>query len=95
MEDEQPPTVVVVDVAKKTNEQGKEEITYTARKLQVKLGIRDRILHQVAILELIDPEKEQEKKWQGKLDDPDTLFITEGGHGLQTGDPVKMEADEE
>jgi hypothetical protein len=92
MEDEEPPTVVIVENVKtEKNADGKEETTGTARRLQVELGVRDRILHQVEILQLTDTEKDPAKKWQGNV--KDALFVVEGGAGLQTGDAVKLEVE--
>ena len=94
MEDEDPPTVVLVENVKTaTNAEGKEETTGVARRLQVELGVRDRSLHQVEILRLIDTEKDPAKKWQGEV--KDALFVVEGGAGLQTGDAVKLEVETE
>jgi RND family efflux transporter MFP subunit len=94
MEDEEPPSVVIVeDVKTVKNDDGKEETTGVARRLQVELGVRDRTLHQVEIVRLIDPEKDPVKKWQGDL--KDALFVVEGGQGLQTGDAVKLEVENE
>lgn len=92
--DEEPPTVAIVENVKtEKNAEGKDESTGVARRLQVELGIRDRTLHQVEIVRLIDPEKDPAKKWKGDV--KDALFIVEGGNGLQTGDNVKLEADED
>ncbi len=89
-EDQLPPTVVVVtDVGAKKDDAGKEMTTGTARRIQATLGVRDRILHQVEIVRLEDPEKDPEKKWHGEI--KDALFVTEGAPGLQTGDAVKRE----
>jgi membrane fusion protein (multidrug efflux system) len=90
MEDQDPPTVLVVEDSKqeKTKE-GKEIETGKARSLRVKLGTRDRVLHLVEILGLDDPDK----KWQGTLEM--AKFIVEKGQGLRTGDPVKLEAEDE
>ncbi len=91
MEDEDPPSVIIVENVKVgKNADDKEETTATARRLQVELGVRDRTLHQVEILRLIDPEKDPAKKWQGEL--KDAQFVVEGGQGLQTGDAVKLDA---
>jgi multidrug efflux pump subunit AcrA (membrane-fusion protein) len=90
MEDEDPPTVVIVEnVQTKKNEDGKEETTGVARRLQVELSLRDRTLHLVQILRLIDPEKDPEKKWKGDM--KEAQFVVEGGQGLQTGDAVKLD----
>ncbi len=94
MEDEVPPTVVIVENVKTgKNAEGKEEITGVARRLQVELGVRDRTLHQVEILRLIDPEKDPAKKWQGDI--KEAVFVVEGGAGLQTGDSVKLDVEGE
>jgi multidrug efflux pump subunit AcrA (membrane-fusion protein) len=90
--DEEPPTVAIVENVKtEKNAEGKEESTGVARRLQVELGIRDRTLHQVEIVRLIDPEKDPAKKWKGDV--KDALFIVEGGNGLQSGDSVKLEVE--
>jgi RND family efflux transporter MFP subunit len=92
MEDEEPPTVVIVEDEKmETNAEGKEETRGTARRLQVKLGVRDSRKKQVQILALVDTEKDPEKKWKGTL--KDALFIVEGGQGVQTGDGLKLDND--
>src|SRR5262249_53943406 len=92
MEDEEPPTLVIVENVKtEKNADGKEETTGVARRLQVELGIRDRTLHQVELVRLIDPEKDPAKKWHGTI--KDALFVVEGGAGLQTGDAVKLEVE--
>jgi RND family efflux transporter MFP subunit len=90
MEDQDPPGVLVAEDVKTTkDEKGKEQQTGTARQLQAKIGIRDRVLHQVEILGLAD----KEKKWKGSLEE--ALFIVEKGQGLQTGDAVKLEQEDE
>jgi RND family efflux transporter MFP subunit len=90
MEDQDPPTVIVVeDYKQETNKDGKEEETGKARKLRVKLGLRDRTLHLVEIVSLDDPEK----KWQGTLDT--AKFVVERGQGLRNGDAMKLEVDED
>jgi RND family efflux transporter MFP subunit len=68
---------------------GKEMETGKARKLRVKLGIRDRVLHLVEVVGLDDPEK----KWKGSLET--TRFVVEKGQGLRTGDAIKLEVEEE
>jgi RND family efflux transporter MFP subunit len=93
-EDEEVPTVVIVeDVKKEKNADGKEEDVGTARRLQAVLGMRDRKLHQVEILRLEDPDKESKKKWTGEV--KDQLFVVEKGQGVQTGDMVRLEVEEE
>ncbi|HEY2787575.1 MAG TPA: efflux RND transporter periplasmic adaptor subunit [Fimbriiglobus sp.] len=93
-EDEEVPTVVVVvDVKTGKNDEGKDETTGVARRLNVVLGTRDRTLHQIEIVGLEDPEKDPQKRWKGEI--KDALFVVEGGMGLQTGDAVKFDADED
>ena len=90
MEDQDPPGVVVVeDVEVKKNADGKDEQTGKARRLRAVIGVRDRVLHQVEILRLEDPEK----KWQGDLET--ALIVVEKGQGVQTGDAVRLEEEEE
>jgi multidrug efflux pump subunit AcrA (membrane-fusion protein) len=94
MEDEDPPTVVIAeDIKTAKNKEGKEETTAVARRLQVELGVRDRRNRAVEIRRLTDPEPDPKKKWHGEL--KDAQFIIEGAAGLQTGDPVKLAADED
>ncbi|HEV3448599.1 MAG TPA: efflux RND transporter periplasmic adaptor subunit [Gemmataceae bacterium] len=89
-EDEDPPTVVVVDNYKKeVNKEGKEEETGVARILRVKTGMHDRVLKLVEIVSVEDPEK----KWQGDLET--ARFVTEKGNGLRSGDLIKLEQDED
>jgi RND family efflux transporter MFP subunit len=91
-EDEETPTVVVVeDIKVETNADGKEETVGTARRVEVVLGLRDRTLHQVEVIRLDDPEKDAKKKWQGNV--KDMQFVVDNGQGLQTGDKVKLEAE--
>jgi RND family efflux transporter MFP subunit len=90
MEDQDPPVVIVVeDIEPKVNADGKEEQVGKARRLRAVLGMRSRLLHQVEILRLDDPEK----KWQGSLES--AQFVVEKGQGLQTGDAVRLEEEEE
>jgi RND family efflux transporter MFP subunit len=94
MEDEDPPSVVVVENIKTAkNADGKDETTAVARRLQVELGVRDRKNHAVEIVRLIDTEKDPAKKWKGDI--KDAQFVMEGAAGLQTGDPVKLDVDED
>jgi RND family efflux transporter MFP subunit len=89
-EDQDPPVVVVVeDVQTKKNADGKDEDVGKARRLRAVLGVRDRVLKQVEILRLEDPEK----KWHGDLET--ALIVVEKGQGLQTGDEVRLEVDED
>jgi RND family efflux transporter MFP subunit len=90
VEDQDPPGVVVVeDVATKKNADGKDEEVGTARRLRAVIGVRDRVLRQVEILRLEDPEK----KWKGDLES--ALIVVEKGQGLQTGDAVRLEVEED
>jgi membrane fusion protein, multidrug efflux system len=85
-ENQDPPSVDIVEDVKTTkNSDGKDEQTGTVRRLNAVVGVHDRVLHQVAILQLKDPEG----KWTGKIED--ALFITKNGQGLQTGDAVRLE----
>jgi RND family efflux transporter MFP subunit len=90
MEDEDPPGVVVVeDIKEEKNADGKEEQVGKARRLQAVIGVRDRVLGQVEILRLED----REKKWQGDLEH--AQVVVEKGQGIQTGDAVRLEEEEE
>jgi RND family efflux transporter MFP subunit len=93
-EDEEKPTAVIVtDVKTGTNDEGKEQTTGIARRMKVTIGIRSRELQQVEILKIEDVEKDPAKKWTGPL--KDALFVVAGGQGLQTGDAVKLDVDED
>ena len=59
------------------------------RRLHAVVGVHDRVLKQIAVLSLEDPEG----KWKGDLEQ--VLFITGKGQGLQTGDPVHLEEDDD
>lgn len=96
LEDQEPPGILVVEDAtteKVKVEEGaakeKEQQVGKARRLQAVVGVRDRVLHQVEILRLVD----KDKKWKGNVQD--ALFIVDKGQGLQTGDPVKLQEDED
>src|SRR5204863_273500 len=92
MEDQDPPSILVVeDIETKKNADGKDEEVGKARRLQAVIGVRDRVLKQVEVLRLEDPEK----KWKGDLES--AIIVVEKGQGVQTGDAVKLEveADEE
>jgi multidrug efflux system membrane fusion protein len=93
-EDEEVPTVVIVeDIKTAKNDEGKEETTGRARRLAAVLGVRDRNLHLVEIVRLDDPDKEAKTRWQGEV--KDQQFVVEGGERLQTGDKVKLEVEGE
>ncbi len=90
-EDQEVPTVVIVEGIKtEKNEDGKDETVGTARRLAVTLGVRDRLLRQVEIVGLEDPDKEAKVKWQGNP--KEQQYVLEGALGLQTGDKVKLDA---
>jgi membrane fusion protein, multidrug efflux system len=90
MEDSDPPAVIVVDdVETKPLPGGKEEQTGKARRLMAVIGVRDPVKKQVEILRLEDPEK----KWHGELESVNV--VVEKGQGLQTGDAVKLEMDDD
>jgi RND family efflux transporter MFP subunit len=90
MEDQDPPAVFVVeDVKEVKDKDGKDMETGKARKLRVTVGVRDRVLHLVEVLGVDDPEK----KWQGSLET--AKFVYERGQGLRTGDPVRLEVEDE
>jgi RND family efflux transporter MFP subunit len=97
MEDTDPPMVVVVDDLKsvavndpkaapgtpqKTEERGK------ARKLRAKIGVRDANENRVEILGL-ETDKKEPVPIEG------AHFVVKGGNGLQDGDAVKLEQDED
>lgn len=89
IEDQDPPSIFIVeDVFTKTVE-GKEVQMGKVRRLRVEIGIRDRVLGQVEIVRLEDPEK----KWKGDLEH--ALFVIAKGQGLQTGDLVKLDEDDD
>ena len=89
-EDQDPPSVVIVeDVKTVKNADNKDEDVGTARRMQAVVGVHDRVLKQVAILGLKDPEG----KWTGDLEQ--VLFVTQQGQGLQTGDGVRLQQDED
>jgi RND family efflux transporter MFP subunit len=89
-EDQDPPTVIVVEDYKvvKTPD-GKEVEMGKARRLRAKLGIRDRVLNLVEVVGLEDPEN----KWKGSLDD--VKFVVERGQGLRNGDAIRLEVEED
>jgi RND family efflux transporter MFP subunit len=88
-ESEEAPMVVIVEPVK--NDKGEMEMV--ARRLQATLGVRDRSLQRIEILGLDDPDKEAKVKWQGEV--KDQQFVVEKGQGLQTGDKVKLDVDED
>jgi RND family efflux transporter MFP subunit len=92
LEDQEEPAVLIVETEKKKDKEGKEVEEHRVRKLVAKLGLRDRDKHRVEILGLF--EVEGEKKKPVPLEH-DTLFVVEGGHGLEDKDLVTLKKEEE
>jgi RND family efflux transporter MFP subunit len=92
MEDSDPPTVNVVEAFTEKNKEGKEEQRHRAKKLQAEVGLRGTIVEHdkeercVEILGLKDPESKKPVPLTEK-----TLFVVEGGNGLESGDRIKKE----
>ncbi len=92
MEDTDPPTVNVVETFTEKNKEGKEEEKHRSKKLQAEIGLRGTIVEHdkeercVEILGLKDPESKKPVPLTEK-----TLFVVEGGNGLESGDPIKKE----
>jgi RND family efflux transporter MFP subunit len=84
LEDQEEPAVLVVTTEKKKNEKGEEEEEHQVHKYQAKLGLRDRKKQKVEIVGLIDAKEKKDV-----LLEKETLFVVEGGHGLEDGDLVK------
>ncbi|MHB1425511.1 MAG: efflux RND transporter periplasmic adaptor subunit [Gemmataceae bacterium] len=91
LEDQEEPAVLVVKTEKKKGKDGKEKEEEYVHKYEAKLGLRDRDKHRVEILGLF--EVEEEKKKPVPLE-KDTLFIVEGGHGLEDKDLVTLKKEE-
>lgn len=99
LEDQEEPAVLIVETEKKKDKEGhvvkdkdgKEEEEHHVKKLVAKLGLRDREKHRVEILGLF--EVEEEKKKPVPLEH-DTLFVVEGGHGLENDDLVTEKKEE-
>jgi multidrug efflux pump subunit AcrA (membrane-fusion protein) len=91
LEDTDPPSVIIVEDVEviKDDEGKKKETRGKARRLQATIGLRDRIGGMVEIKDLKDPEN----KWKGDL--KDVLFVTNKNQGLQTGDILKLDEEEE
>jgi RND family efflux transporter MFP subunit len=90
MEDSDPPSVVVVEEKEeKPLPNGKVEETGKARRLRAIVGVRDRVKKQVEVLRLEDPDK----KWKGDLET--AVVVVDKGQGLQTGDAIKLEMEED
>jgi RND family efflux transporter MFP subunit len=91
LEDQEQPSVVIVENVKTAkSDEGKDVQTGTAKRMRAKIGVRDRVLKQVAILGLEDSDG---KKWEGDLEQ--ALFVTKNGLGLQTDDPVRLQEEED
>ncbi len=92
MEDTDPPTVNIVVTAVEKNKEGKEEERHRSKKLQAEVGLRGTIIEHdkeercVEILGLMDPESKKPVPLTEQ-----TLFVVEGGNGLESGDPIKKE----
>jgi len=99
LEDQEDTAVLIVETEKKKDKEGnvikdkdgKEEEEHHVRKLVAKLGLRDRDKHRVEIIGLF--EVEEEKKKPVPLE-KDTLFVVEGGHGLEDKDLVTEKKEE-
>jgi hypothetical protein len=89
MEDEDPPSVVVVQDVTVEKKDDKEEKVGKAKKCHAVLGLRDRSRRMVEIVALEDPEEDPKKKIKLAVDK--ALFIIEGGFGLHDDDAVKVE----
>jgi multidrug efflux pump subunit AcrA (membrane-fusion protein) len=95
MEDQDPPTVVAVENIETKPAEGnaKPEQVGKARVLRAIPGVHDRVLKQIEIIRLEDPEPDPSKRWKGSIEN--SMFIIAKGKGLQTGDVVKLEQDED
>ena len=95
MQDQDPPTVIAVeDIETKPVEgNAKPDQIGKARVLRAITGVHDRVLKQIEIIRLEDPEPDPKKRWKGNLEN--AVFIVAKGQGLQTGDAVKLEQDED
>jgi RND family efflux transporter MFP subunit len=91
LEDQEEPAVLIVETEKKKDKEGKEEEEHHAHKRIVKLGLRDRDKHRVEILGLFEVEEDKKKPVPMEKD---TLFIVEGGHGLEDDDLVAVKEEE-
>jgi RND family efflux transporter MFP subunit len=90
MEDQDPPGVIVFqDLKVEKTKEGKEEKRGKARLLKAIVGVRDRNWRVVEIIGLEDPETKE------SIPLKDALFVIDGGHGLQTGDVVKIQEEED
>ncbi len=98
MEDQEPPTVVVVrDIKEKMNEESKKtELIGEAFKVPVKLGLRDRVTRQVQIVALLgEGNKEPADAAKARAEVQDQWYVVKGGYGLEDKDKVKVEKPKE
>jgi multidrug efflux pump subunit AcrA (membrane-fusion protein) len=95
LEDRDQPVVVIIYKweTRHNKEKDKDEEIGTVRRLQAKIGVRDRRLALVEILELQDVDPES--KLPQPVFDDFTEFVNKGAHGLETGDEVKKEEEED
>jgi RND family efflux transporter MFP subunit len=91
LEDQEEPAVLIVETEKKKDKEGKEEEEHHVHKRIVKLGLRDREKHRVEILGLFEVEEDKKKPVPMEKD---TLFVVEGGHGLEDDDLVAEKKEE-
>jgi RND family efflux transporter MFP subunit len=91
LEDQEDPAVLIVEEEKKKDKEGKEIEEHHVHRRVAKLGLRDREKHRVELVGLF--EVEEEKKKPVPLE-KDTLFVIEGGHGLEDDDLVKLKEEE-
>lgn len=91
LEDQEEPAVLVVETEKKKGEDGAEEEEHHVHKYQAKLGLRDRDNHRVEIRGLIEVKEDKEEAVPLERD---TLFVVEGGHGLEDDDLVTLKKEE-
>jgi RND family efflux transporter MFP subunit len=107
LEDQEEPAVLIVEKKKEEDKEGEdkkdekekgeekkgeEKEQYEVHRYVAKLGLRDRDKHRVEILGLFEVKDEKKKEVPLK---PDTLFVVEGGHGLEDGDLVALKKEEE
>jgi RND family efflux transporter MFP subunit len=90
MEDQDPPAVIVVMDAKTTKDaDGKEQTIGVARKLFAEVGVRGgEEEHPVVEIRGLKDDKQKPVEFR------ELVFVTEGGRGLEDGEPVKVEKEE-
>jgi RND family efflux transporter MFP subunit len=91
LEDQEEPAVLIVETEKKKGKDGKEEEEHHVHKRIAKLGLRDREKHRVELLGLFEMEEDKKKPVPMEKD---TLFVTEGGHGLEDDDLITLKEEE-